>query len=75
LEKRVAEGAERSKVIKSIIFKLTSFVIIISIFQAILLVVTIVVGGVLSEGKEIAYSYLYDKVSKRKDYRSFPYFE
>lgn len=53
---------------KSIIFKLTSFVIIIIIFQAFLLVTTMVVGGVLSKGKDIAYNSLYDKVTNRKDY-------
>ncbi|MVX62461.1 diguanylate cyclase [Clostridium chromiireducens] len=53
---------------KSIIFKLTSFVIVIIIFQAILLIATIVLGGVLSQGKDIAYSSLSDKVSNRKDY-------
>lgn len=53
---------------KSIIFKLTSFVIIIIIFQALLLVATIVLGGVLSKGRDIAYSSLSDKVNNRKDY-------
>ncbi len=53
---------------KSIIYKLTSFVIVIIIFQALLLVATMVVGGVLSQGKGTAYSSLYDKVSNRKDY-------
>lgn len=53
---------------QSIIFKLNSFVIIIIIFQALLLVTTMVFGGVLSKGKDIAYSSLYDKVTNRKDY-------
>lgn len=53
---------------KSIIFKLTSFVIIIIIFQALLLVTTMVLGGVLSQGKDIAYNSLSDKVNNRKDY-------
>lgn len=53
---------------KSIIFKLTSFVIIIIIFQALLLLATIILGGILSQGKDIAYSSLFDKVNNRKDY-------
>lgn len=52
----------------SIIFRLTSFVILIIILQAVILIGILIAGGVLSQGQAIAYNSFYEKVNNRKDY-------
>ncbi|OEH86545.1 hypothetical protein BHU72_13125 [Desulfuribacillus stibiiarsenatis] len=52
---------------KSIVFKLTAFVILLIVIQAVLLTITMIVAGVLSQAKENAYQAFYEKVSNRKN--------
>lgn len=52
----------------SIFFKMTSFVILLIILQAVLLTVTLIVGGVLEQARENAFQSFHDKVANRKDY-------
>ncbi|WP_052090860.1 diguanylate cyclase [Desulfosporosinus sp. HMP52] len=52
---------------KSILFRMTSFVIALIVIQAILLTGTLIAGGVLSQAQENAYQSFYDKVHNRND--------
>lgn len=52
---------------KSILFRMTSFVIVLIVIQAILLTGTLIAGGVLSQAQENAYQSFYDKVHNRND--------
>lgn len=53
---------------ESITSKLTFFVIALIIIQTILLVVTLILGGVLEQGRENAYQFFSEKVNNRRRY-------
>lgn len=53
---------------KSIVYRVTSLVIILIVAQAVLLSVFLVLGGVLSQARKNAYSNFSDKVLNRKEY-------
>ncbi|MDF2543421.1 MAG: diguanylate cyclase precursor [Herbinix sp.] len=53
---------------KSIIYRVTSLVIIVIVAQAVLLSVFLVLGGVLSQARKNAYSTFSDKVLNRQEY-------
>lgn len=52
---------------KSILFRMTSFVIVLIVIQSILLTGTLIAGGVLSQAQENAFQSFYDKVHNRND--------
>jgi len=52
---------------KSILFRMTSFVIVLIVIQAILLTGTLIAGGVLGQARENAFQSFYDKVHNRND--------
>lgn len=53
---------------KSIVFKMTIFVIFLVIIQAFLLTGTLILGGVLKQAQENSYQSFAEKVFNRKDY-------
>ncbi len=53
---------------KSVFFKMTSFVIVLIIIQAIFLTGTLIVGGVLSQAQDNAFQSFHDKVQNRNNY-------
>ncbi len=53
---------------KSIVYRVTSLVIVLIVAQTVLLSVFLVLGGVLSQARKNAYSTFSDKVLNRKDY-------
>ena len=53
---------------ESIIFKLTIFVIYLIVIQAVILIVTLILGGVLEQGKKNAYQFFNEKVNNRRKY-------
>lgn len=52
----------------SILFKLTTFVIVIVVVQAALITSILIIGGVLSQGRDNAYEAFSEKVDNRNNY-------
>ncbi len=53
---------------KSIVSRLTFFVVIIIVIQTVLLVGSLIAGGVLNQAEKNAYQAFYEKVNNRKDF-------
>ncbi|GAU76598.1 diguanylate cyclase domain-containing protein [Fusibacter sp. 3D3] len=53
---------------KSIVSRLTFFVVLIIVIQTVLLVGSLIVGGVLNQAEHNAYQAFYEKVNNRKDF-------